>query len=117
MLLSAYYSFGFKSIIALGISFITFCIFIFFIFPIIKNQVVDVEDNYIILYSFKKGFELDNDDLTEVINRWGGLVSYRFKKGSLRFQISPLAYYNGAILEKKFSDMFSDNKLKCRTRR
>ena len=51
---------------------IFFGIFVFLIFPVIKNQVVDVKNNGIIINNFGKGFELSSDDLFEVVRRKGG---------------------------------------------
>ncbi len=85
---------------------IFFGIFVFLIFPVIKNQVVDVKNNGIIIYNFGKGFELGSDDLFEVVRRKGGTLSYRFQKGSYPFQISPCNYYNDKLLQEKFSNFF-----------
>ena len=100
----SFHSFGLKSTIP---ALIFFGIFVFLIIPVIKNQVVDVKDNGIIIYNFGKGFELGSDDLFEVARRKGGALSYRFQKGTYRFQISPCAYYNAKLLQDKFSNFFS----------
>ena len=85
---------------------IFFGIFVFLIIPVIKNQVVDVKDNGIIIYNFGKGFELGADDLFEVVSRKGGALSYRFQQGTYRFQISPCGYYNDKLLQEKFCNIF-----------
>jgi hypothetical protein len=102
MMFLSFHTFGLKTAIA---SFLSFGIFIFFIFPVFKNQVVAVKDNCIVLYSFGKGCDLSRDDLLEIVNRGGGIFSYRFKKGTSHFQISPHAYHNGEILENKLNDI------------
>ena len=64
----SFHSFGLKSTIP---ALIFFGIFVFLIIPVIKNQVVDVKDNGIIIYNFGKGFELGSDDLFEVARKMG----------------------------------------------
>ncbi len=99
----SFHSFDLKATI---LAFIFFGIFVFLIFPVIKNQVVDVKKNSIILYNFGKGFELGSDDLFEVVRRKGGTLSYRFQKGIYRFQISPSCYYNDKLFQKKISNLW-----------
>ena len=99
----SFHSFDFKTSIP---ALIFFGIFVFLIFPVIKNQVVDVKNNGIIIYNFGKCFELGSDDLFEVARRKGGALSYRFQKGIYRFQISPCGYYNDKLLQEKFSNFF-----------
>jgi hypothetical protein len=103
---------GLKSAVA---SLIFFGIFIFFVFPVLKNQVVDVHDNHIVLYSFGKGYELSPDNLIEVAVRDSGIVSFRFEKGTSRFQISPCSYYCSETLERKLNGIFSFDGRNCRT--
>ncbi len=98
----SFHSFDLKTTIP---ALIFFGIFVFLIFPVIKNQVVDVKNNGIIIYNFGKGFELGSDDLFEVVRRKGGALSYRFQKG-IYFQISPCGYYNDKLLQEKFSNLF-----------
>ena len=101
----SFHSLGFKTTIP---ALIFFGIFVFLIIPVIKNQVVDVEDNGIVIYNFGKGFELGSDDLFEVVRRKGGALSYRFQKGTYRFQISPCGYYNGKLLQDKLRNFFGE---------
>jgi hypothetical protein len=103
MTFSSFHSFGLNTTIP---ALIFFGVFVYLIVPVIKNQVVDVKDNSIIIYNFGKGFELGSDDLFEIVSRKGRALSYRFQKGTYRFQISPCGYYNGKLLQEKFSNLF-----------
>ena len=103
MMTLSFHSFGLKTTIP---ALIFFGIFVFLIIPVIKNQVVDVRDNGIIIYNFGKGFELGSEDLFEVVSRKGGALSYRFQKGTYRFQITPCVYYNSELLQEKFCNLF-----------
>ncbi|MCK4619852.1 MAG: hypothetical protein KAT52_07880 [Desulfobacterales bacterium] len=102
MMFLSFHSFGLKTTIP---ALIFFGFFVFFIVPVIKNQVVGVKNNGIIIYNFGKGFEMGSDELFEV-SRKRGVLSYRFQKGTYRFQISPCGYYKGKLLQEKFSNLF-----------
>jgi len=84
-----------------------FAIFVFLIIPVIKNQVVDVNGSGIIIFNYGKSFELNSNDLFEIVSRKGGILSYRFQKGTYRFQISPCGYYGGKKLQDQFNELFS----------
>jgi len=103
MMFLSFNSFSLKTTIP-GLIF--FGLFVFFIVPVIKNQVVGVKNNGIIIYNFGKGFEVGLDELFEVVSRKRGVLSYRFQKGTYRFQISPVGYYKSKLLQKKFSNLF-----------
>jgi len=107
----SFYSLGLKAAIA---SLIFFGIFIFLIFPVLKNQVVEVKSNCIVLYSFGKGFDLGSEDLFEVVDRGKGIFSYRFEKGTFHFQISPRSYYDGEVLENHLKKIFSAQSIKLK---
>jgi hypothetical protein len=103
MMFLSFHSFSLKTTIS---ALIFFGIFVYLIIPVIKNQMVDVKNNGIIIYNFGKGYELGSDDLFEIVSRKGGALSYRFQKGTYRFQISPCGYYNGKLLQEKFCNLF-----------
>jgi len=103
MMFLSFHSFGLKSAIP---ALMFFGFFVYFIVPVIKNQVVAVKDNGIIIYNFGKGFEVGSNELFEVVNRKRGVLSYRFQKGTYRFQISPCGYYKGKLLQEKFNNLF-----------
>ena len=105
MVFLSFHSFDLKTTI---LALIFFGIFVFLIFPVIKNQVVDVKNDSIIIYNFGKGFDLGSDDLFEVVKRKRGILSYRFQKGIYRFQISPWGYYNDKLLQERFSNLFGE---------
>ena len=94
----SFHSLGFKTTFP---ALIFFGIFVVLIIPVIKNQVVDVRDNGIVIYNLGKGFELGSEDLFEVVRRKGGALSYRF-------QISPCGYYNGKLLQDKLRNFFGE---------
>jgi len=104
----AFQSFG---IITVFSAVLFFGLFVFLAVPVLKNQIVEVKDKSIILYNYGKGFELDSEHLYEVIKRRKGLLSYRFKRGGYRFQISPCSYNNGELLQKIFAKYFDDTNL------
>ena len=103
MVFLSFYSYGIKTAIP-AITFFVF--FLFLIIPVIKNQVVDVKNNGIIVYNFGKSFELRFENLLEVVFRKRGAISYRFQKGAYHFQITPFAYYDGELLQAKFESLF-----------
>ncbi|MGM0453383.1 MAG: hypothetical protein ACQERN_09490, partial [Thermodesulfobacteriota bacterium] len=83
-----------------------FGLFVFFAFPVLKNQIIEVTNKSIILYNFGYGIELKPDDLYKVIKRKGRISSYRFQRGGYRFQISPSGYYNAEKLQELFDKLF-----------
>ena len=87
-------------------SLIFFGLLIFFIFPVVKNQVVDVRDDHIILFNFGKSFKLYPENPYEIVERKAGFLSYRFRIGTSRFQISPCGYYESKRFQTEFSKMF-----------
>ncbi|MCD6355890.1 MAG: hypothetical protein J7L66_01285 [Anaerolineaceae bacterium] len=104
MMLLSFHSFGLATIIS---ALLFFTIFVFLIIPVIKNQVVDVHGRGIIIFNYGKGLEFNSNDLFEIVSRKGGVLSYRFKKGTYRFQISPCGYYDGKNLQDQFNELFS----------
>jgi len=100
----SFHSFSIATVIA---AFLFFAIFVFLIIPVIKNQVVDVNGSGITIFNYGKGLELNSDDLFEIVSRKGGALSYRFQKGTYRFQISPCGYYDGKKLQDQFDKLFS----------
>ena len=92
-----------KTVIA---AIVFFGLFVFFAFPVLKNQIVEVKDKGIILYNFGHGIELKKNDLYQVIIRKSGIFSYRFRRGGYRFQISPSGYHDGEQLQESFDKLF-----------
>jgi len=103
---SQYFVISSFNLIILILSILFFGMFIFFLLPIIKNQIVEVKDNHIILFNFGKCIELWPKNLYEIVDRKNGLISYRFIKGSSRYQISPCGYYDSKLLQSHFKKLF-----------
>ena len=78
--------------ILLFVSPLPFAFGIFMLGPVLKNQIVEVLEDGILVHSFRKRFKLDIKDLHEIVTRRNGYISYCFQsdKGSARNKLDNL---------------------------
>jgi hypothetical protein len=84
---------------------------IIFLGPVIRNQTIAVGDASLLVRTFGRAVELKASHLTEVVRNRAGGMSYRFKSGTLLFQVTPLAYHHANILQQKFDRLFDLDRL------
>ena len=74
---------------------------------IIKNQTVEfIDKDKIIVGHFCKMVTVDGNDLSQVIKRRDGAISYRFHKIDFDCQITPRAYHQAEALQEHFDRLF-----------
>lgn len=82
--------------------------FVYFFVPLLKNQKLAVENDYLRIFSFENSYDLSfATNLIEIVVEDSEVVSYRFKKEGEYFQISPHAYYESGELKKILNDLYS----------
>ena len=91
---------------------VTFGLSLFFLFPIMKNQTVEITDRGVVVSMFGTPITLEVQDLYQVLKRRNGDISYRFEKGDVLCQITPYAYHDAEILQEHFSRIFNLDELK-----
>ena len=84
---------------------------LFFLFPVIKNQTVDLIDKGLVISSFGTAVTLDVNDLYQVVKRRDGALSYRFERGDFNCQVTPSAYHEGKRLQEQFNQKFKLDEL------
>lgn len=97
-----------QSILAF-LSIIPFALGIFHLGPVLKNQIVEVLDDGIVVYSFRRRVKLDINDLHEIVTRRNGYVSFCFQSDKGWFQITPLCYHCGGMLQYEFHRLFGSS--------
>jgi hypothetical protein len=78
----------------------------FILVPVIRNQVVEVINDSIIVHTFKEKNYLTIDNLTEIRRNKDGSNSYRFSKQGTRFQITPSGYSDKEKMSYEFIRIF-----------
>jgi hypothetical protein len=107
----AYLCFQQKKLLPLLGSVAMLSIALFFLFPVIKNQTVDLIDKGLVISSFGTAVILDVNDLYQVVKRRDGALSYRFERGDFNCQVTPYAYHEGKILQEHFNQKFKLDEL------
>lgn len=92
-------SFAVIAVLALGMA-------VYQLVPVIRNQVVEVVSNGIVISAFGKKTVLTRDDLYNIEYHHNCIASYQFNQGDRYFQITPVAYTNGSDLLQEFIRIF-----------
>jgi len=86
---------------------------VYFIGPVIRNQVIEITDKGFLLYSFGRKIELNSTNLYEIVEREKGIKSYRFRKNRFEeYQVTSHAYHDGIRLQEQFDQLFKVENLK-----
>lgn len=93
-------------------SIILLMIAVYFIGPVIRNQIIEIAGKGILLYSFGRKIELDSANLYEIVIRGNGTKSYRFRKNRFEYQVTPRAYHDRIQLQEQFDRLFKVKNLK-----
>ncbi len=84
-----------------------FLLFVFFFEPALRNQTIEIGNDFIIVRTFRRPVKLKTEHLVEVVKRQNGSLAYRFHAGGiLHYQVSPLGYYDAETLQKHFDCIF-----------
>ncbi len=94
-----------QSILAL-LSTIPFALGIFLLGSVLKNQIIEVLDDGVVVHSFRKRVKLDINDLHEIVTRRNGYISFCFQSDKGWFRITPLCYHLGEMLQDEFNRLF-----------
>lgn len=87
-------------------------LFAFLSFPVLRNPRLLVSGENLCLFSFGRGQELNfSNDLIEIVEREGQIVSYRFMCEGKHFQISPGSYHDSDELQRQFAQLLKKPKL------
>lgn len=86
---------------------------VFFINPVLLNQKVRIENDQIVIsYRIKRTLNLKiSESLYEIVMRSNNQMSFRFKTGKYRAQISPVSYHNGDELLEHLIGVIKNKKL------
>jgi hypothetical protein len=81
---------------------------IFTLAPVLRNLVVTIEDNIITVNWYYKKYHFTADDFAMIVERTGGIVSFRFFKSSGLHQITPSIYTNGDEMQRELVEILGD---------
>jgi len=84
-------------------------LFLIFLYPLLRDQVVEVGGGKIALRHHGRKVELGKADLVEIVERGKDVLSYRFEKGGFQWQITPAAYVEDEEMRKRFKEIFRGN--------
>lgn len=87
---------------------------VYFIGPVIRNQIIEITGNELLLYSFGRKIELDSTNLYKIVESEKGIKSYRFRKNRFEYQVTPYAYHDSIRLQEQFDQMFKIGNLKVK---
>ncbi len=85
---------------------VTICIAVYLFMPVLRNQIVEITTNGIIISSFGKKTRLTKADLDGIEYHHTCIASYQFSKNNQYFQITPIAYKNGSDMLHEFKRIF-----------
>jgi len=89
-----------------------FLLFVFLFGPALRNQTIEIGNDFIIVRTFRRPVKLKTEHLVEVVKRQNGSLAYRFHAGGiLHYQVSPLGYYDAETLQKNFDCIFDLDRL------
>ena len=102
-----------NSLIYLVLFFISFAVFVFFLYPIFLNQKVKIEDGKVtFIHRMKKPLTVKiSESLFEIVTKADQPVSFRFRSGRRRTQLSPVSYKNGDKLLKLLMERIKKEKI------
>jgi hypothetical protein len=79
---------------------------LYIITPVLRNQIVEITENGIIISSFGKKVVLTPVDLQSIEYHHTCIGSYLFNKGKEYYQITPISYRNGESMLQEFIRIF-----------
>ena len=85
---------------------LTLCMAVYLIMPVVRNQIVEITSDGIIIRSFGKKTLLTKADLYEIEYHHTCIASYQFAKDKQFYQVTPIAYNNGSIMLQEFQRIF-----------
>lgn len=85
---------------------LTLFIAVYHLMPVLRNQVVEVTLNGIIISSFGKKTFLTRENLYNIEYRHNCIASYQFNQEKRYYQITPIAYVNGSDMLREFIRIF-----------
>ena len=101
ILLNIYYIPGIAGLILYFPLILLSVLFIFMFMPLLKNQLLLIAGNDIVIFSYGRKNSLRfSENLQEIVLNKNVIVSYRFEKDGRYYQISPQAYYESAELKR-----------------
>ncbi len=102
-----------NSLIYIFLFLISLAVFVFFFYPIFLNQKIKIEDGKItFLHRFKKSLTVQiSESLYEIITRSDKPVSFRFRSGRRRAQLSPRSYRNGDKLHNLLTERIKKERI------
>lgn len=85
---------------------VTMGLSVFLLMPVLRNQVVEVVGQSIIIHAFGKKSNLTADNLDSISRSNDGATSYRFSKEGRRYQVTPNVYTNSDTMLEEFERIF-----------
>ena len=85
---------------------VTICIAVYLLMPVVRNPIVEITSNGIIISSFGNKTLLVKADLDGIEYHHTCIASYQFSKDKQYFQITPIAYKNGSDMLQEFKRIF-----------
>ena len=87
--------------------FVTIVLSVFLLMPVLRNQVVEVVGQSIVIHTFGKKSNLTVDNLDSINRSMDGAISYRFSSEGRRYQVTPNVYTNSEAMLKEFKLIFN----------
>jgi len=107
--LSGFAFYGYSQVHKLSyviIASLSLCIAAYQLIPVLRNQVVEITSNGIIISTFGKKNLLTKTNLYDIEYHHKCIASYQFKEGKRYYQITPIAYKNGSDMLEEFKKKF-----------
>jgi uncharacterized protein with PQ loop repeat len=79
---------------------------VFILLPVLRNQVVEIINDSVIVHTFGEKNYLTIDNLTGIRPNKDGSNSYRFSKNGTRFQVTPSGYSDKEKMSYEFIRIF-----------
>ncbi len=90
----------------LCIALLSLCISLYHLMPVVRNQIVEIVSNGIILTTFGRQTLLTPEHMYGIEYRNNCIASYQFKQGSRYYQVTPIAYKHGFEMLLEFQRIF-----------
>jgi len=90
------------------IAVLTLCIAVYQLMPVLRNQIVEIALDGIIISSFGKKTLLTKANLYNIEYHHNCIASYQFNQGTHCYQVTPAAYTNGIDMLQEFKRIFGN---------
>ena len=88
------------------VAILTLCIAVYQLMPVLRNQIVEIASDGIIISTFGKKTLLTKANLYNIEYHHNCIASYQFNLGKHYYQVTPAAYTHGIDMLQEFKRIF-----------